>query len=314
MWRMFRDARILGVLGLALVAVVIAILNATVYSPESTVLRYLDALGDGRQADVEAQLWGVGVSPELDVRVPANPAHRPTNPSIVSVQFVTADVAFVTARVTLDGVSSDVQFSLTKDTEWSLFADWQFTLLPIGIIDFTSTANSGGSVNGAPGIDAAIAFMPSVATVGPPSVWFETEPQEVRVDSFSKEYAVDVPLRPSPALEAEMNDAVREYLDECAAQKTLVPARCPFAGFTSMRIASGPTWTITSYPEITVEESDGDWVVSGAGKVKLVVSLVDFATEKTEDYSESMSFTVSGTIEGLDTDKPRLVLSNTVER
>jgi hypothetical protein len=81
-----------------------------------------------------------------------------------------------------------------------------------------------------------------------------------------------------------------------------------------MRIASGPTWTITSYPEITVEESDGDWVVSGAGKVKLVVSLVDFATEKTEDYSESMSFTVSGTIEGLDTDKPRLVLSNTVER
>lgn len=311
---MFRDARILGAFGFALVAVAIAILNATLYSPESTVLRYLDALGDGRQADVEAQLWGEGVSPELDVRVPANPAHRPTNPSIVSVKSVNSDVVFVTARVTLDGVPSDVQFSLTKDTEWSLFADWQFTLLPIGIIDFTSTANSGGSVNGAPGIDAAIAFVPSVATIGPPSVWFDTEPQEVRVDSFSKEYAVDVPLRPSPALEKEMDATVREYLDECAAQKTLVPARCPFAGFTSMRIVSGPTWTITSYPDLSVEEADGAWVVSGVGKVKLAVSLVDFATEKTEDYSELMSFTVSGTIEGLDKHQPRLVLSNTVER
>ena len=136
----------------------------------------------------------------------------------------------------------------------------------------------------------------------------------MRVDSFSKEYAVEVPLRPSPALEKEMDATVREYLDECAAQKTLVPTRCPFAGFTSMRIESGPTWTITSYPDLSVEEADGEWVVSGVGKVKLAVSLVDFATEKTEDYSELMTFTVSGIIEGLDKRQPRLVLSNTVER
>ena len=54
--------------------------------------------------------------------------------------------------------------------------------------------------------------------------------------------------------------------------------------------------------------------MSGSGKILLSVTLIDFATEKKEKYSQLMNFTVSGTVVGLNTGSPRLVLDNTVER
>jgi hypothetical protein len=156
--------------------------------------------------------------------------------------------------------------------------------------------------------------VPSIATVGAPSVWFEAEPQKLLVDSLSDEYSVAIDLTPSARLIDDMSAAVRDYLDACAAQKTLVPKKCPFAGFTSEAIAAGPVWSISTYPKLSIVAKDGQWFVSGKGTAELSVSLVDFATEKTEKYSEVIPYTIEGTITGLDGANPRLVVANTVRR
>lgn len=313
MWRIFRDARILGAIGLGLFLGVIAILNATVYSPEATVMRYLSALEDGRQADVEEIVWGDSVSLAYDIVVPADPADRPLHPSIVE-KFRAADTVLITARVELGGKKMNVEFALTKEPSWSPLTSWNFSLRPVGIIDVVSTAESGASVNGAAGSKGSLVYYPSIATVAAPSPWFDTRPQKVLVDTLGRDYTVSLDLTPSTTLHKDIDVAVREYIDDCAAQKTLVPKKCPFAGFTAMAIADGPTWTIDTYPTVSIVEKNGQWHVSGDGKVRLKVSLVDFATEKTEKYSEKMSFTISATLLITDGAKPRLIFDNTVER
>lgn len=313
MWRIFRDARILGAIGLGLFLGVIAILNATVYSPEATVMRYLSALEEGRQADVEEIVWGDSASLAYDIRVPADPADRPLHPSIVET-FRAADTVLVTARVELGGKKVNVEFAVTKEPSWWPLTSWNFSTRPVGIIDVVSTADSGASVNGAAGSAGSLVYYPSIATVAAPSPWFDARPQKVIVDTLGRDYTVSLDLTPSTALHQDIDMAVREYIDDCAAQKTLVPKKCPFAGFTAMAIAGGPTWTIDTYPAVSIVEKDGQWHVSGDGKVRLKVSLIDFATEKTEKYSEKMSFTISATLLITDGEKPRLVFDNTVER
>lgn len=313
MWRMFRDARILGIVGVLFFVVVIQILNATTYSAESFVLRYLTALEEGRGADVSHLAWGDGVRPDYEIGVPIDEDSRPRNPVILSSEAA-GDTVMVSARVELAGAEYTVPFAVTRESSWSPLASWSFAFAPVATINITSTGNSGASINGVRAYQSGLAYYPSVATIDSPSEWFTTPPQSIVLDSQSHQYSAAVELSPSAALLDDLDSAVRRYLDECAAQKTLVPAECPFAGFTFERIAKGPRWTISSYPSLVVAHSDAEWTVTGQGKVRLRVSLVDFATEKTTRYSELIPFTISATVADLDTDSPRLIVTNTVER
>jgi hypothetical protein len=313
MWRKFRDVRILGVTGLLFFAVVISILNATVYTPEAAVIRYLSALEDGRQADVESIVWGSDGSMIYDIRLPTDAADLPRDPEIIDT-YQTAGLVVVTARVVLDGRAVESQLTVEREVSWSPLATWRFVEPPIATVQIESTLDSRASVNGNRANEEGYAYVPSIATVSSPSVWFEAEPQKLLVDSLSDEYSVAIDLTPSPRLIDDMGAAVRDYLDACAAQKTLVPKKCPFAGFTSEAIAAGPVWSISTYPTLSIAVKDGQWFVSGKGSAELSVSLIDFATEKTEKYSEVIPYTIEGTIAGLDGANPRLVVANTVRR
>jgi hypothetical protein len=313
MWRKFRDVRILGVTGLLFFAVVIAILNATVYTPEATVMRYLSALGDGRGADVESIVWGSNGSLIDDIRLPTDAAERPRDPEIIDT-YRTAGLVVVTVRVVLDGRAVESQLTVERDASWTPLATWRFVDPPIATVQIESTLGSGASVNGVRANAEGFAYVPSIATIAAPSRWFDAEPQKILLDSLSRDYSLAIELIPSTPLIDDMGAAVRDYLDACAAQKTLVPKKCPFAGFTSEAIADGPVWSIGTYPALSIAVKDGDWFVSGKGTAELSVSLVDFATEKTVKYSEVIPYTIEGTIAGLDGANPRLVVANTVPR
>jgi len=313
MWRKFRDVRILGVTGFLFFAVVIAILNATVYTPEAAVMRYLVALEDGRRADVESLVWGSYGSLIYDIRLPTDAADRPRDPEIVGT-YQTAGLVVVTARVVLDGRAVESQLTVEREVSWLPLATWRFVVPPIATVQIESTLDSGASVNGSRANDEGYAYVPSIATVNSPSVWFDAEPQKLLVDSLSDEYSVAIDLAPSSRLADDMGAAVRDYLDACAAQKTLVPKKCPFAGFTSEAIAAGPAWSIGTYPTLSIAAKDGAWFVSGKGSAELSVSLIDFATEKTVKYREVIPYTIEGTIAGLDGATPTLVVANTVRR
>lgn len=313
MWRIFRDARILGAIGLGLFLGVIAILNATVYSPEATVMRYLTALEDGRQADAVSIVWGDSVSLIYDLRVPADPADRPHSIRVTKVTH-SGDSSIVLVAYELGGVTRATTFGMRKEASWAPLSDWRFAVAPIATIALDSKPTTPFGVNGSLANENGQAFVPSVAQVGSGTNWFDAAPVSVVATDPAAVYFTSVTFTPSTALHQDIDAAVREYIDHCAAQKTLVPKKCPFAGFTAMAIADGPTWTIDTYPTVSIVEKDGQWHVSGDGKVRLKVSLIDFATEKTEKYSEKMSFTISATLLITDGAKPRLVFDNTVER
>ncbi|MEN9740368.1 MAG: hypothetical protein RLZ72_634 [Actinomycetota bacterium] len=313
MWRKFRDPRILGVAGLLLSAVVVLILNATIFSAEAFVMRYLTALDDGRGADVANMVWGPADKSHYIVGMPINSDSRPHHPVIIA-STASGDNAVVTARVELAGVDTTVDFVVAKQSTWSPISSWAFAMRPVATVTVDSTGNAGASINGVTGTHGGLAYFPSIASVDAPSHWFTTTPQSLVIDSMAVDYQESIQLEPSDALFTTVDKAVHSYLDGCAAQKTLVPKECPFAGFSSEKIAAGPTWEIDSYPTLEISHTGGEWAVTGNGKVRLRVSLVDFATEKTTKYSELLSYVLSGTLADLSTDSPRLVVVNTVER
>ena len=313
MWRMFRDARILGTVGVLFFLAVIATLNATVYSPEATVLRYLSALEDGRQADVVELVWGKGVAVDLAIALPSDSALRPHNASITKVSHGN-EQALVTAAVDLGGKLVTSTFALREVGGWSPLAEWRFDVDPLATVSLSSTTVAPFSVNGAVGGQHAYTFVPVIAEVGSGSKWFDADPVAISATNSAAVYFASLAFTPTAQLTSEVNTEVRDYLDKCAAQKTLVPKKCPFAGFTAQKIVEGPVWTMNDYPSVDIAAKDGEWRVSGEGTVRLDVSLVDFATEKTEKFSEVLSFTISGTLAGLTEGKPRLVVENTVER
>ncbi len=313
MWRMFRDARILGTIGVLFFVAVIAGLNATVYSPEATVLRYLNALEDGRQADVAALVWGDSGSLAYDVRVPTDPADRPHSIRVTKVSN-TADSSIVLVAYELGGVTRTTTFGMRKESSWSPLADWRFAVAPIATVNLDSRPIAPFGVNGSLPGESGATYVPAIAQVASGTSWFEADSVAIAATNPAAVYFASLTFTPTAQLASEIDMKVRDYLDACAKQKTLVPKKCPFAGFAAQKIAKGPVWTMVTYPKVTISEVGGAWQVSGEGSVKLDVSLVDFATEKTEKYSEVLSFQLSGTIAGLTEGKPRLVVENTVER
>ena len=312
MWEKFRDVRTLGAIGVLTFIGLVGILNITVFTPEAAVLRYLSAIEDGRVDDAAQIVWGDSLPKGVAVGLPTDSTNRPSGFHVVGSSRVD-DEAIVDVSFDLAGQKTVTQFVLAQADNWLPFNDWRFAIEPVAIVQSSGSAPIGLRINGVSASPTALTLVPVVAEVGSGTGWFDAPVVTVKVTAPAGVYLAPLKPRATPALVAALDESVRAYLDDCASQKTLVPAECPFAGFTAMTVKSGPTWTIDAYPTLTITFTDGEWTVRGSGKSLLDVTLVDFATEKSESYSQVIPFTISGTITGLDTAKPRVVVLNTVE-
>lgn len=312
MWEKFRDSRTVGAIGVLAFIGFLGILNLTVYTPEATVLRYLSALEDGRVSDAEQIVWRDHVPDGLTLGLPSDPDNRPHNFSVTrTIQMddtTTVDVSF-----SLGGQSVATTFVMTQVPNWLPIQDWRFEVEPVATVLQTDSAPIGLLINGVVPGKKPLTLVPVVAEVGSASVWFDAPAVTVSASTPLATYRAPLAPKPTKALEKAVDTSIRGYLDACAKQKILVPTECPFAGFTAMTVADGPTWSIDTYPSPTVAEQNGEWVVSGKGNARLKVTLLDFATEKAEPYSELIPFTISGVITRLDTSKPVVKVFNTVE-
>ena len=311
MWRMFRDFRIVGILGLLFFASVIQILNATVYSAEATVSRYLTALSDGRLADAASIALPDATNPRL---VPLSPSARlrPQHPEIV--ESTTANgITTVSATVLLGDDTVPVQFTLRRGSGWSPIHTWKFAQKPIAIVDVTVNPDGLAALNGQSAGESRTVLVPQIVSVGSATNWFTAPRSRVSVTTAGSTNPTTITFTPSAKLRTEMDAAVQKYLDRCAQSVSLVPESCPFAALTFDSVAAGPTWVLNGYPNLTIVPDGTQWSVNGVGTVNLSVSLVDFATEVTTAYSQSIPYTITGTISKLDTAHPQLVIANTVE-
>jgi hypothetical protein len=172
MWRMFRDARILGIVGVLFFVAVITILNSTVYSPEATVMRYLNALEDGRQADVESLVWGDSGSLAYDIRVPADPADRPHSIRVTKVSH-TGDSAIVLVAYELGGATRTTTFGMRKEPTWAPLSDWRFAVAPFATVTLDSKPTAPFGVNGSLPGETGATYVPVIARVASGTSWFD---------------------------------------------------------------------------------------------------------------------------------------------
>lgn len=309
MWREFRDLRLLGVALLALFYGLVIVLNVTVFSPQATVERYLDALHDGRTADAVELVWPAGNEGDL-VALSNDSALRPTLASITQTATV-AGITTVTADVLILGDTVSVEFLLRRGQSWSPLNSWEFAAAPTAVVTVEASPAGEGSLNGTPQSESRRVLMPSVVVVESASPWFDVDAVPVPVTIRGVEFVVPADFTPTGLLKSEMDEVVRDFLDQCALATTLAPPECPFAALTYDRVAAGPAWEIATYPELSISADGRNWLVSGEGTARLTVSLIDYATEATVDYDEQVPFTVKATIEGLGTATPTLRFANT---
>ena len=68
-----------------------------------------------------------------------------------------------------------------------------------------------------------------------------------------------VDAQPTPAFTAAVQKQVDAFLDDCAAQKVLQPAGCPFGVEIDDRVQGDPVWSMVTYPEVELRAGDNAW-------------------------------------------------------
>ncbi|MGK3647550.1 hypothetical protein [Pseudarthrobacter enclensis] len=271
-------------LAVAGAVVAVNLVNSTVASPQQPVREYIDALqaGDGGKA---LGLLRATVPPSnaamLDGTALQTSASRLTNIQIGEPEGRPGDRVAVPLEYTIDGSRLKTEFLLEKTgTEWIFFNTWAFVPSRLPTIDITVVNGSEANINGVPvnmpnGRNSFAVFYPGQYEASLNGQYFSAPASRATVT------ARDTPVAPlnlltqaTGKLKEDVSAKVREFLDGCAAeaqnQQRLQPD-CPFYFASNNRVQDGSIkWSVTEYPNVSIEPFDGRWVVSPLdGKAKV---------------------------------------------
>lgn len=264
-------AWLLGLLlAIAVAVLTVFLVNDRVFGPERQVRAYFEALsaGDGESA--------LGI---LNARVPdANaamldgPALRQAADSLEDVDIGAASFsddarATIEVNYTLAGKKAATTYLLAKTgTEWLFFDTWTFVPTELPTIAVSVVNQDTATLNGMPvatpgGQNTFAAFYPGEYESHYTSPYFAAPAQSTLVTSRKDKDRINLATKATDKLRADVGEHVREFLDQCATQKVLQPTGCPFYFDTENRIVGNIKWTISTYPQITIEPANGGWRV-----------------------------------------------------
>jgi len=271
-------------LAIAGAIVAINIVNNTVASPQQPVREYLDALrsGDGGRAlgilhatvppANAAMLDGSGLQTaasrlsNVDI---GDPEERPGNQVMVPMEY------------TIDGSRLHSEFLLQKTgTEWLFFNTWAFVPSRLPTVDMTVVNGNEATVNGIPvnmpgGRNSFAVFYPGEYEASLNGQYFSAQATRATVTSKDAPVApLNLLTQATDKLKSDVGAKVREFLDGCAAEavkEQKLQPDCPFYYASNNRVQDGTIkWSVTEYPNVSVEPFDGRWVVAPLdGKAKV---------------------------------------------
>ncbi|BBE24061.1 hypothetical protein MN0502_29440 [Arthrobacter sp. MN05-02] len=293
-------------LGLMLVAAAfitaVVILNGRLYSPEHQVGLYLEALRDGNGGKA------LGL---LNASVPegSNPAlldgdalRRASAPlgdvEVGEARDVGGDRVEVPVTYTLDGAESTTLFPLRRTgTKWGFFNVWRFepTVLPtveVSALNSVEAAVNGMAVGLPDGRAALASFYPAVVDAVYEGRYFRAPAHAVTVTGReTPPPPLALVTEATPELTSAVDDRLRAFLDDCAAQTVFQPTNCPFNYPTNERLAGEIAWSIEEYPTATITPIDGGWSLAPLrGSARIETQLRDFFSGAVRDVSESVPF------------------------
>jgi hypothetical protein len=304
------------VLLVAAFAGTVVALNSTVYSAGGFVRSYLDALArhDGRAA---LELPGVTV-PDAGSRALLNGVAVGELDSLRMLGDEpgadgTREIEF---GYSADGVTGTTTFEVRPTgARFLLFRTWEFAVSPVATLDVTVSHATTFTANGLAvdpakeprDLDAAggtpyLVFAPAVYAVGHESRYLAADPETVLVDTPGATVPAAVAPRPNAAFVEQVQKELDAFLEDCADQRVLQPAGCPFGQTIRDRIEGEPRWSIASPPTVALQPysadpSDVAWLVpeaTGAAHIDVEVrSLFDGSvTRLDQDVPFSVSYRV----------------------
>lgn len=285
-------------------------LNLTVLSPGGFVLSYLQALEEGDYVDA-ARKAGVSTVDALP-----RPEVAPRQSRIVAVEELADGHLLVVADYDMGSRRHQTSFVLEKHpSEWGLFRTWAFQNGPVGTLRVGVDGGNAVSINasrvaeGAEGISDASVLVPGVYHLSWETPWLESEAVTVAMDRVGDTTAVSLTARPTPAFYEHTEKAVGDYLTQCTEQGVLQPGGCPFGVDIIDRVVGDIEWGVTSTPRVslTLAEDESTWITEArGGEVTLEVTLQSLFDGSLSPYTETVSFDLVGTIEGVWSGRPTL--------
>ncbi|WP_258803882.1 hypothetical protein [Pseudarthrobacter sp. NS4] len=302
---------------LAVAGAVVAVnmVNNTVASPQQPVREYLDALrsGDGGKA---LGLLRATVPPSnaamLDGTGLQTAASRLENVEIGDPEERPGDQVIVPMEYTIDGSRQRTEFLLEKTgTEWIFFNTWAFVPGRLPTLDITVVNGSEANVNGVPvnmpnGRNSFAVFYPGEYEASLNGQYFAAAPTRATVTARDRPVApLNLLTQATGSLKKDVADKVREFLDGCAAEavkEQKLQPDCPFYFASNNRVQDGTiNWTVTEYPNVSIEPFDGRWLVAPLdGKAKVEALQQNLFTgawyplEEEVDFSFTTRLDVSG--------------------
>lgn len=270
---------VLALLVVASFLAALGALNQTIYGASSFVERYLEAIADddiatasttpGVALDTE-ELAALGLPEDVSTAMFRSDVVEsgPEDVRIVSDVALPDGSHTVTASYRLDVSIIETTFDVRPIAPlYGVLNRWEFAVSPLAVVDVTSAHNplftvgtltldtraakSGDELTAFTQTAPYLAIAPAVYEFGYTSTLLEAVPTALTVEPSART-AVTVDSVPTATFVERVQTQVNNYLDQCAAQPVLQPAGCPFGIEIDDKVVSEPTWTMASYPAVTL--------------------------------------------------------------
>lgn len=308
-------AVVVGVI--AVLGIAYAVLNATVFSPQSVADRYVAALssGDYEEANNIAD-------PQLDQDqrlLLTNKAAQTENATITNARVTgitdSADGSkLVNVTYTISGEQVNDTFTMTPaGSRFLIFRDWTVTTPLLKEITVSTDAATPGltingvevgeenAVSGSFGSDLVFKVYPGTYRIAVTETEFITESGDgpVTVSTNGSTYAY-TSVEATDALVQAIQDELDAQLQACAASTEGEPEGCPFSMYTfSEDHYRNVTWSITESPEVDyIDLGSGEFMTSG-GEATATYEYRQYDDSwEPDDYTDYIyvygSFTIDG--------------------
>ena len=302
---------------IAVLGIAYAVLNATVFSPQSVADRYVTALssGDYEEANNIAD-------PQLDQDqrlLLTNKAAQTENATITNARVTgitdSADGSkLVNVTYTISGEQVNDTFTMAPaGSRFLIFRDWTVTTPLLKEITVSTDAATPGltingvevgeenAVSGSFGSDLVFKVYPGTYRIAVTETDFITESGDgpATVSTNGSTYAY-TSVEATDALVQAVQDGLDAQLQTCAASTEFEPEGCPFSMYTfSEDHYRNVTWSITESPEVDyIDLGSGEFMTSG-GEATATYEYRQYDDSwEPDDYTDYIyvygSFTIDG--------------------
>lgn len=304
------------IFGLAIVgfAIVVTVVNSTLYSAGGFVHGYLDSLarhdaaGALELADIPEPSTTDAAAPELvndDLLIPELLG------TITDIELV-SDIAVddgshrVTFSYVVGGKPGQSTYVVVPGgTTLGLFTDWRFGESPLSTVALTVLHDARFDVNGTDFVSPAeptrpaqyAVFTPGYYEFGHESQYLTASTKRTAVFEVGETTQVVVDVQANEEFVQQVQEELNAYFDDkCVPQQVLMPTACPFGQPMRNRIISTPTWTMSEYPPVRIVPGNerGTWLMPPTnGAAHLAVDVQSLFDGSITSFHEDVPFTVS---------------------